>query len=119
MPGDFVRWVEETETAESIESYGAMNVTLSTEDGERLQLDDGQRARLAIPLAAGRNAADAPATMPLFFWADEKGYWIEEGYAALQEVSPGHFAYVGTVAHFTTWNADVAYDSVSIEGVRQ
>ena len=86
MPGDFVRWVADTEVAEPIESYGAMNVMFTTEGGESLQLGGGQRARVAIPLASGRTVTDTPATMPLFFWSVEMGYWIKEGRATLQEV---------------------------------
>ena len=34
----------------------------------------------------------------------------------LEEVAQDRWAYVGSVGHFSTWNADVFYESVSING---
>ena len=116
MPGDFMRWDADSGTAGPIESYGALNVLLATDDGEPLQLADGVRAPISIPLAQKQSAADAPLTVPLYFWSDEAGYWIKDGQAKLEENPVGAWAYVGTVGHFTTWNADVAYDSVGLTG---
>ncbi len=116
MPGDFQSWNTGSQTAAPIESYGAVSVDLRADNGERLQLAAGDVAQLSIPLAAGRSPQDAPPAMPLYYWSGEPGYWIEEGEARLAEVSPGNWAYVGAVGHFSTWNADVIYESVSITG---
>lgn len=116
MPGDFLRWEAESQTPEPIESYGAVDVSLASQSGEPLQLGSGSLAEVSIPLAAGRDPQQAPPTMPLYYWSADQGYWIEEGNARLAEVSPGNWAYVGAVGHFSAWNADVAYESVSISG---
>lgn len=116
MPGDFLRWEAESESSGPIESYGAVDVALAADNGARLQLGSGARAELSIPLARGRDPGEAPPTMPLYYWSAEQGYWIEEGQARLKEVVQDRWAYVGPVGHFSTWNADVFYESVSISG---
>ncbi len=116
MPGELVRWNTETGTTDEIESFGAMNVVFADANGERLNLASGKQAGISIPLAAGRRPEDAPATIPLFYWSDTRGYWIEEGEAVLREVADGRWAYTGSVGHFTTWNADSAYDSITMKG---
>ncbi len=116
MPGDFQSWNTGSQTAAPIESYGAVSVDLRADNGAPLQLVAGDVAQLSIPLATARNPQDAPPTMPLYYWSGELGYWIDEGEARLAEVSPGRWAYVGTVGHFSTWNADVIYESVSLTG---
>jgi hypothetical protein len=45
--------------------------------------------------------ATAPESMPLWFFDEQKGLWVEEGVATKQGSS-----YVGSVKHFTDWNAD-------------
>ena len=116
MPGDFMSLAADTGAPEPIESFGAMNVTFMADDGESLNLGAGQEASVSIPLASMKDPMTAPATMPLFYWSDERGHWIEEGTATLEEVSPGKWAYVGSVSHFTTWNADVPYEVMRIRG---
>ena len=116
MPGDFLGWDAESQSAAPIESYGAVDVALAADNGAPLQLNGTDPAQVSIPLARGRSPQEAPPTIPLYYWSEELGYWIEEGEARLEEVAPGRWAYVGSVDHFSTWNADVFYDSVSIAG---
>ena len=116
MPGDFLSWQADSEAPAPIESYGAVDVALTSEKGEALQLANAGVAEISIPLAAGRDPQEAPATMPLYFWSNEQGFWIEEGTARLEQVSQGRWAYVGSVEHFTTWNADSAYPAISLNG---
>ena len=116
MPGELVRWNAETGTTDEIESFGAMNVVFTAADGEQLNLASGKQADISIPLAESRRPEDAPATIPLFYWSDARGYWIEEGEAALREIAAGRWAYTGSVGHFTTWNADKWYDSITLSG---
>ena len=114
MPGDFLGWDAESQTAAPIESYGAVNVALAADNGAPLQLNGADSAQVSIPLAQGRSPQEAPPTIPLYYWSEELGYWIEEGEARLEEVTQGRWAYVGSVGHFSTWNADVFYESVAI-----
>ena len=116
MPGDFLEWDADADSSTPIESYGAIDVRLAAADGARLKLGRSSTAQVSIPLASGRRPADAPPEMPLYYWSAELGYWVEEGQARLVETPSGYWAYVGGVAHFTTWNADVAYPSVWVSG---
>ena len=116
MPGDFLQWDVDVNASTPIESYGAINVRLAGAGGAPLQLGDSEVARVSIPLAVGRSPGEAPREMPLYYWSEELGYWLEEGQARLEEASKGVWAYAGVVSHFTTWNADVAYQSVGVSG---
>jgi hypothetical protein len=63
-----------------------------------------------------KDSAHAPPTMPLFYWSDERGYWIEDGTATLEEAEAGKWAYAGDVSHFTVWNADLRVPTVQVWG---
>ena len=119
MPGDLEQWNAGSEVAEPIESFGAMNVDFTGADGKRLNLGDGKQARISIPLASGRRPEDSPKSMPLYYWSDATGYWVEEGTAVLEKTADGKWAYTGSVGHFSTWNADVAYESITMKGCVQ
>ena len=99
-----------------IESFGAIDVTFMDETGEPLDLRPGQEAVVSIPLAEGKDLADALATMPLFYWSDDDGYWIRDGDASLEQVGSGQWAYTGRVSHFTTWIAALWYETIRIRG---
>ncbi|WP_261903416.1 cadherin-like domain-containing protein [Vibrio fortis] len=106
MPGEMVT---ETPSGEivPIESFGAITATFTDSDGNGLQLADGKTAQVRIP-ASGSNP---PATIPLFYYDEVQGIWVEEGTATLE-----NGFYVGEVAHFTTWNADRVYETIYING---
>ncbi len=111
MPGDFTTLVAGTPTP--IESFGALNVELIDSAGAVLNLRSGQTATIRIPLAT--RSATAPATIPLFFFDNNTGRWVQEGTATLAGTAPNQY-YEGTVAHFTTWNADQVMDTVRVSG---
>ena len=119
MPGDLEQWNADTGEAEPIESFGAMNVELTGSNGNRLNLASGKQANISIPLASGRRPEDAPKTIPLYYWSDATGYWVEEGEAVLERTVDGKWAYTGSVGHFSTWNADVLYESITMKGCVQ
>ncbi len=91
-------------------SYGMMAVELVTDDGTEAKLADGQKATLTMPLA-GRAAATAPTSIPMWYFNEAAGIWVEDGLATRQGD-----AYVGTVSHFTFWNCDVPNDFVELCG---
>ena len=113
MPGQYEALDGTTGEIGNIESFGAINATFEDADGNPLQLASGQTATVRIPLSG--DSSDAPENIPLFYYDDESGYWVEEGSATLTEIS-GEFFYVGTVSHFTTWNADRVYETVYLTG---
>ena len=119
MPGDLEQWNADTGEAEPIESFGAMNVELTGANGNRLNLASGKQANISIPLASGRRPEDSPKSIPLYYWSDATGYWVEEGTATLERTADGKWAYTGSVGHFSTWNADVLYESITLKGCVQ
>lgn len=111
MPGDYTTVVGDSE--ELIESFGAIAVRLRDAGGADVDLRTGSTATLRIPLSS-RNTSPPP-TVPLWFYDETAGRWVQEGTATLVVAGADSY-YEGTVAHFTTWNADVLYDSVNITG---
>jgi hypothetical protein len=53
--------------------------------------------------------ASAPSTIPLWHFDEVLGYWKEEGSAA----KVGN-KYVGTVSHFSWWNSDAPYSTITL-----
>lgn len=113
MPGLYTTSNSETGAIEPIESFGAFSLTLTDADGNDLDLTDGTSATVRIPLASG--AVNPPATIPLYYFDESSALWVEEGEATLTTVDGGQY-YVGTVTHFTTWNADQVYNTVNVLG---
>lgn len=111
MPGDFTTIV--SGAAVPIESFGALNVTLTDSAGAALNLRAGQTATLRIPM--GSRNGDVPATIPLFYFDNASGRWVQEGTATLAGSGTSQY-YEGTVTHFTTWNADQTYNTVLVTG---
>lgn len=99
MPGD-LRGINTSNNEQVLTSYGMMAVELNGNNGEALQLATGKNATLTFPIVAATQSA-APATIPLWFFDETKGMWVEQGTAT----KTGN-TYVGTVSHFTWWNCD-------------
>lgn len=111
MPGDFTTLVGETPAP--IDSFGALNVRLSDSAGAPLNLRTGQTATIRIPLAS--RDTNPPTSIPLFYFDTASGRWVQEGTATLAGSGSSRY-YQGTVAHFTTWNADQVSNTVRITG---
>ncbi len=111
MPGDFSTVV--ASAAAPIESFGALNVRLADAAGAPLNLRAGASATVRIPVAS-RNTSP-PATIPLFYFDNATGRWVQEGTATLAGVAPNRY-YEGTVTHFSTWNADQVMDTIRVTG---
>jgi uncharacterized protein (TIGR02145 family) len=92
-------------------SYGMGGVELSSALGQEVQLAPGILATVRFPVMADQ-LADAPASIPLWWFDEDLGYWIREGEAVLVGNE-----YVGEVAHFTWWNCDVPGNFVGLTGV--
>ncbi len=101
-----------TLTGENVKLYslGMLNVELYDDAGNKLQLADGKEATLTFPISASQ-LNEASATIPLWYFDEDKGVWIEEG----QAIKQGN-TYVGTVKHFTPWNCDKPYNSGGLKG---
>ncbi|RYY90785.1 MAG: carboxypeptidase regulatory-like domain-containing protein [Chitinophagaceae bacterium] len=101
MPGE-LRGVDAGGQQQALQSFAMINIELQGAAGEPLQLAAGKTATITFPIAAALQAS-APNSVPLWYFDELKGLWKQEGTATRQGNT-----YVGTVAHFTPWNVDVA-----------
>jgi hypothetical protein len=108
FPGEFSGTrTDNSETA--IESFGFINVQLLN-GTEKMQLAANRQSAVAFPIPAtllGR----APQTIPLWYYDEVKGRWIEEGSATKSGNN-----YVGSVKHFSSWNCDMPTQTSYLEG---
>jgi hypothetical protein len=91
-------------------SYGMLNVELFDDAGNYLQVAKGKKVELKMPVP-DEMKNNAPATIPLWYFDEEEGVWIEEGSAQLINGS-----YVGKVSHFTSWNCDIPAERADLSG---
>lgn len=110
IPGGDLRAFDANNQDVALYSYGMLNVEMRDDAGNLLQLAKGRKATLTMPVAQTM-LGNAPATIPLWYFDENKGVWIEEGSATLQ----GSY-YVGTVSHFTAWNCDRPYPPSMVKG---
>jgi hypothetical protein len=115
MPGDLTTRAGDG-SVQPIESFGALAVTLRDPAGNRLNLAAGSSATIRIPLAT--RAPNPPASIPLFWFNETTGLWVQEGSATLAGTAPARY-YEGTVTHFTFWNADQIYNTITVNGCVQ
>lgn len=109
MPGD-LRAVDQEGDFKQLATFGMIGVELESESGEALQIMDGHKATIEMPVPDDL-ADQAPASIPLWHFDENNGYWIEEGVAQLENGK-----YNGQVAHFSFWNCDYPYDWVNMTG---
>lgn len=107
MPG--MLYAENTNGEERmLQTLGMLAVELRGANGEDLNLSEGSTSEIRIPVDPSLTSM-APATIPLWYFDEAKGYWIEEGVATLQ----GNM-YVGTVSHFSFWNCDIPAEAITL-----
>lgn len=108
MPGD-LRGIGTNGKETALQSFGMLAVEMEGDAGEKLQLTAGKKATLTWAIPASLQAA-APSTIPLWYFNDSSGRWIEEGTA----LRVGN-SYVGQVGHFSYWNCDASSGTVNFK----
>lgn len=86
---------------------GMFSVEIRDEAGKELQIKPGKKVKFSIP-AKSKNR---PSAIPLWYFDENRGYWIEEGQAVLNGNE-----YSGEVGHFSFWNCDAPFPLVEICG---
>jgi len=109
MVGD-LSGIDETGALQALSTYGMLTVELLDEQGNELNLLEGEEAVLKFPVPQSM-LGDAPSTIPLWSYDEVHGYWIEEGEAELI----GAF-YEGSVGHFSSWNVDTKGEAINVSG---
>ena len=105
IPGDY-RAKDASGADASLITFGALFVEFRDGAGNTVNLRSGASATVMIPIVPGQ-LATAPATIPLWAYDEQSGFWREEGTAARQDTPTGPM-YVGKTSHFSTLNTDVA-----------
>ena len=108
FPGEFAG-VRTDASETGIESFGFINVEISA-NAQKLQLASGKQSQITMPIPAALRAK-APQTIPLWYYDETQGKWIEEGSAT--KVGNN---YVGSVGHFSNWNCDMPNQTSFLEG---
>ncbi len=99
MPGGDLIAIRTDGSDAQLVSYGMVSVTLTDDAGKSVNLKSGQTATITFPAPAGLEAHDQ---IPLWYFDEEQGLWVEEGMATKQADG----TYVGTVSHFSWHNLD-------------
>lgn len=101
MPGDYTVRLPSGDTR-VMESYGAVTIDL-TSGATRYNLRPGMTAKLTLPVDPAQLAAGGPKppTIPLLFYDEVKGVWVQDGIATLVGNN-----YVANLKHFSAINTD-------------
>lgn len=108
MPGD-LRGVNTSNQESILKVFGMASIEMDDANGEKLQLAAGKTATITLPIPSTMQA-NAPATIPLWYFDETKGLWKQEGIATKQNNT-----YVGTVAHFSFWTAGQLAQSIILD----
>lgn len=106
MPGGLVADAANGNTV-ILGTLGMMAVELRDGDGNELSLDPLKPAEIQFPV----RTANAPETIQLWSFDENKGRWKEEGIAT----KTSDF-YVAKVSHFSFWNCDAPFPLIEVCG---
>ncbi|WP_375239223.1 carboxypeptidase-like regulatory domain-containing protein [Aurantibacter sp.] len=106
MPGN-MQAINTNNEERVLETYGMLNVELRGDSGEKLNIADGSTAEIELLIDAAQT--NAPSSIPLWSFNETSGVWEEEEVAVKQGNK-----YVASVSHFSWWNCDAQFPTVSL-----
>jgi hypothetical protein len=109
MPGDLVG-INGDNQLRALGSFGMIAAELKSATGELLQIAEGKTARIEFPIVDDQRNT-APSQIPLWYFNEESGYWVEEG-----EATKLSDQYIAEVGHFSFWNCDAPFPLVELSG---
>lgn len=101
MPGGDMSGVTSNGKDVILLSYGMVEVTLKDSLDQKLQLRSGAESTMSFPVPDNFTEEQKHNEIPLWYFDEEKGTWIEEGMATKSGDS-----YTGKVKHFSWHNLD-------------
>ncbi|GBD03747.1 hypothetical protein HRbin19_01044 [bacterium HR19] len=114
FPGNFV--AERTNGEKVLlETFGPIEVRITSESGEILNLPDGVSSEVIFPIQPDK-VDSVPDIVPLWYFDESKAEWKEEG-VLVKQVVDGRYVLKGYVYHFSWWNPDIPSDTTCIKGV--
>ena len=113
FPGDFSgRRSDGTFTP--VESVGLFSLKLLN-NGENVNIDPSTPVEVTFDVPSGITA-NVGDLIPLWWFNEEIGLWIEEGTALVERDSHNNLIARGNVSHFTWWNCDIPSTTSCIKG---
>lgn len=109
MPGDLTATTIDQQRA-VLTSMAMIAVELFDDGGNELQIKEGSSVDVKIPVPESLLNV-APATIPMWYFDEALGTWIEEESAVLKEGN-----YEAFLPHFTFWNCDIPSEFVFLKG---
>jgi len=109
VPGD-LRGLDVDNKFVQLATMGLLAIELETPNGEKLELDPNFNAEIEIPIPASL-LATADTSIPLSYFDETVGYWIENGNAVLSGSN-----YKGSIDRFDFWNCSLAFSTVALSG---
>jgi hypothetical protein len=116
MPGDMsVRRADGSRGGFMI-SFGAGSIEVYDEKGE-YQLNEKARATISIPVDSSvlLFSREIPSSVPLFYYDEATGFWVEQGKAVL---NADKNVYEAPLQHFSSFNMDIEKDTPACLQVR-
>lgn len=116
FPGSFYGAAAENtpeEQQDQLFSYGVVDIVFENEEGDELQLQNGQTATLKLPLFANQTVEGAPLqagdTIPIWYLDENTGLWVFESNGTVVEnpLAPNGLSLQGATTHFTSFNSDI------------
>ena len=113
FPGE-LEGLREDGNVTGLVSYGFAKIIAEDENGNSLDFKEGKSATVTFPLDS-KQRVDAPSEMPLWYFDEIKGTWVEEGLA--KKTCVGNICqYVGEITKVRSWwNADHPVPKLSLK----
>ena len=111
MPGGDMSGVTSDGKSVILLSYGMVEITMKDSLNQKLQLKDGAESTLTFPTPEGFTEEQKHNEIPLWYFDEEKGTWVEEGIATKTGDT-----YSGKIKHFSWHNLDYPWKRATICG---
>ena len=97
----------------SLVSYGMLNVQMSDQNGDDIQLEEGVSAGVSMPITNGELAdtyhLGDGAEAPTWHFDTQNGTWLETGVGIVSEDEDGELTFTFNANEFSWWNCDQGY----------
>jgi hypothetical protein len=119
FPGSF-NAVLESGAEQPLITYGTVEYHFTDENGNELQLAEGQTATIEIPIYTpihpDGTVINIGDVIPFWYLDEATGIWYEDGAGTVvaSASSPTGLAQRGEVSHFTWWNCDVSPNPATV-----
>jgi len=112
IPGELLGIANDS-SEKGLQSFGMIATELTGGSGQKLQIATGKTATITFPVSASL-LSSAPSKIPLWYFDEIKGLWREQDSATLSGNN-----YISNVSHFSFWNCDAPFTTISFQALIQ